>query len=276
MPLTKEHIIPLGLGGSVILPKASCGKCSKITGAFEDIVLHKNFRDYRAHQRLRSRRPKSRPTALPVLYKENGRLVAREVPIERRPLIFTMPIYDPPGHLIGRPFGAVKTLRMAHFADSADAKLKLNALGENAFIHNEFAHTPFLRMLAKIAHGIAVAELGLDGFEPYLPPLILGERDDLQLHLVGGGDGRLPYKMGAPIHQVSYGIYEVSGAVERSDLCIVDIRLFSAHGTPVYSVLTGRVTMPLHEREARGLPAPSRIAVRSFPGQCETTPFGDA
>jgi 5-methylcytosine-specific restriction endonuclease McrA len=33
--LTDEHIIPYGLGGRSILPKASCSECSNITTNFE-------------------------------------------------------------------------------------------------------------------------------------------------------------------------------------------------------------------------------------------------
>lgn len=40
------------------------------------------------------------------------------------------------------------------------------------------------RMIAKIAHAAATAELGFDAFKPYLPPVILGDDKNIA-HLVG-------------------------------------------------------------------------------------------
>ncbi|WP_217539485.1 HNH endonuclease, partial [Stenotrophomonas sp. GbtcB23] len=33
--LTEEHIIPKGLGGTLVLPQASCDDCAAITSLFE-------------------------------------------------------------------------------------------------------------------------------------------------------------------------------------------------------------------------------------------------
>jgi hypothetical protein len=38
--LGKEHIIPLGLGGNQILPRASCKNCGRITGMVEETCQH--------------------------------------------------------------------------------------------------------------------------------------------------------------------------------------------------------------------------------------------
>ena len=38
--LTKEHIIPYALGGIPFLWKASCARCRKETGDFEERMLH--------------------------------------------------------------------------------------------------------------------------------------------------------------------------------------------------------------------------------------------
>jgi hypothetical protein len=41
--LSKEHALPLGLGGNYILPNASCEKCRKITEAFEHTCLRRKY-----------------------------------------------------------------------------------------------------------------------------------------------------------------------------------------------------------------------------------------
>ena len=43
-------------------------------------------------------------------------------------------------------------------------------------------------MLAKIAHGHAVGELGIDSFSHLLPPVILGDFSNFSQHLVGVSD----------------------------------------------------------------------------------------
>jgi hypothetical protein len=53
--LQREHIIPYGLNGTLILPRASCPDCSKVTGALETFCLQHMFIDARTHLGLASR-----------------------------------------------------------------------------------------------------------------------------------------------------------------------------------------------------------------------------
>jgi hypothetical protein len=55
--LTDEHIIPFGLGGREILPKASCKTCAKETGRVEHRILRGMFWPIRLRQKVQSRRP---------------------------------------------------------------------------------------------------------------------------------------------------------------------------------------------------------------------------
>ena len=54
--LQREHIIPFGLSGSAVLPKASCRRCAEITGRFENDVLRGPLWAVRVYRKLRSRR----------------------------------------------------------------------------------------------------------------------------------------------------------------------------------------------------------------------------
>ncbi|MBP6077135.1 MAG: hypothetical protein KA520_12490 [Nitrosomonas sp.] len=41
--LTKEHIVPRGLGGTCTIPSASCKKCQKITSQLEHSILRGTY-----------------------------------------------------------------------------------------------------------------------------------------------------------------------------------------------------------------------------------------
>src|SRR3546814_3930149 len=60
-PLGKEHIIPYGLGGNLVLPKASCKGCEAITGGFEQVCLRTMFGPARLRLNMPTRRRKERP-----------------------------------------------------------------------------------------------------------------------------------------------------------------------------------------------------------------------
>src|ERR1700740_3099926 len=76
--LTKEHIVPQGLGGGYILPKSSCEECRIITHAFETTVMSKNLIHFRTRARIHTRNPKKRPTHLPLATSLTG--PARPIP----------------------------------------------------------------------------------------------------------------------------------------------------------------------------------------------------
>src|SRR5689334_18138627 len=63
--LTDEHIIPLSLNGKLVLPKASCSACAKVTGRIEEIVTRNMYGTLRLKKNFRSRHKKKRPTAMP-------------------------------------------------------------------------------------------------------------------------------------------------------------------------------------------------------------------
>jgi hypothetical protein len=61
-------------------------------------------------------------------------------------------------------------------------------------------------MLAKTAHALAVAELGLDRFEHRLPALILGKDLSLAAYLIGDYGADFPMPKRPPNHQVAWGL----------------------------------------------------------------------
>src|ERR1043165_7806360 len=56
VPLSKEHIVPYSLGGSLILPRASCRVHAELTSALEREVARDTYGFHRAHEGTQSRR----------------------------------------------------------------------------------------------------------------------------------------------------------------------------------------------------------------------------
>lgn len=89
-------------------------------------------------------------------------------------------------------------------------------------------------MLAKIDHAFAVAKYGFDSFEPFLPPVILGQSDNAT-YLVGGDP--TPLADQSVLHDVHRkDVRRNAGPA----LLGVAIRLFAMNGMPRYHVIVGR------------------------------------
>jgi hypothetical protein len=102
----------------------------------------------------------------------------------------------------------------------------------------------FARMLAKIAHSYAVAELGYGSFRPMVVDLILGKMDNISYAVGGDWESEPPVKDGRHLLSIHYLI-----DVDRKRAWIVaDIRLFSSIGTPTYHVVVGEAENAQHLR----------------------------
>ena len=84
-PLSDEHVIPLSLGGNLILREASCAACEAITSAFEGNIARRILGPIRIHWNLPTRRRKSRPETLPLHLVYSDRNDIKEVPLEEHP-----------------------------------------------------------------------------------------------------------------------------------------------------------------------------------------------
>ncbi|MGE0742901.1 MAG: HNH endonuclease [Hyphomonadaceae bacterium] len=62
--LTDEHIIPVSLGGLLILPKASCPRCQVVTTRFEQAVARHMYWPLRLRLGIEGSRKRKKPDAL--------------------------------------------------------------------------------------------------------------------------------------------------------------------------------------------------------------------
>ncbi|WP_407189508.1 HNH endonuclease [Bradyrhizobium centrosematis] len=236
--LSREHIIPKALSGSVILPKSSCPACSRITSQIEGNILKKILIDYRFFMNFPTyRKVKDRPQPKKVV---------------RLPLVSA----PPPGIFSGR--------------QESDQPIELG-LGIYTFWKGdiqpvrepipdqmEFPLWDFFRMIAKIAHGYVVGELGLCNFDAVLPDLILRRDPDSKLqHYIGCAT--LKEMIEANMHPLDlneerktlplYTVHRYRLLMFQEDptqvihaprigICVY-LQLFPIHHTPVYKVFVG-------------------------------------
>jgi hypothetical protein len=101
------------------------------------------------------------------------------------------------------------------------------------------------RMLAKIAHAYAVAELGMHNFRPLLLDIILNRPPLYVAHYVGGIRDVEP-PMGNDLHEISIDKSELGGG----RYVVVKIQLFADRKLPVYYVVAGE--LPENSKEVAG------------------------
>jgi hypothetical protein len=182
-PLTREHVFPSGLGGGVILPKSSCGKCQKVTEEIETYCLRGLLLPHRLSSGL-VRHPGQLGDTLPLTFKVGDREEVRRIRISGFPNYLALPeIRRGPGMLFRGHPGEFFLVSFKIWGSEGE----LRALHEtgNAMLVHEFDMNKFARMLAKIAHSLAAAEIGLYNFDAELPDFILGRAPDLASYLVG-------------------------------------------------------------------------------------------
>jgi hypothetical protein len=238
---TDEHIIPLALGGNLILRQSSCTTCAKIINQqIETPVLFKEWGYLRVKRGFPSRNKNKRKAAkthvalkqhdgrpmqigvmdysCPVpLYKFKEARIFRDTPRGDDNFHWTMDI-------------------LTNHDDEVEMQRKFPLWNRQ---HSIFARPfEFARLLAKIGFSYATAEYGLAGFTPLATDIILGQSDDY-FYLVGGG---------FDIHDAIPGgdhitdIKIVFRSLKRA-LLFVDVRLFSQIRTPSYHVVVGEIDM---------------------------------
>lgn len=228
--LSKEHIIPLGLNGNLILPEASCDDCSKVTSRFERTCLRDMMGPLRLRLKLKTRHKKDRPKELPVLFiDKDGNEEIIDVPVDKLPLLCLGARLPPPGIMVGdspsEDRGGEIICRFSDDIESITKKKKVH-LGKLDFLS-------FRKMLAKIAHGYAIANADVN-FEPFLPDLILGKANT-ETYLVGGS--HFESKPEPILHNIQIGHCLINDVLHL----YVVIQLFAFMGMPAYNIIVGKV-----------------------------------
>lgn len=241
--LSEEHIIPYALGGKLVLEDSSCATCARETSKFELTCMRTMYGPLRLLYDMPTRRPKKRPKKLPLKVKYTPDQKEWDIALveqERYPFIVTFPQFEAPGiiagkkiHESGGPATRKLWIRGACPYSSFDQLLPeilkdLNAC--EAFPESKADVPAFCRLLCKIAHSYAYAELG-NNLDWYLPSMIKDGALDNCMHFIGSVNNSEP--AGDDLHNLDIVQFGNSKAV------LVRVRLLSKLGTPSYFVAVG-------------------------------------
>ncbi len=243
--LTAEHIIPKSIGGRLVFEGASCQKCADQTHAFEGHALGV-YRSIRRQlgfpQSLKKNKRLRAKTELFDLYVDGKKI---KVPADDMPPTVLGISFPMPGIITGgTPEDAFLATSLSSIAPGPHFDEKLRLIKQkyharqicigNIDYGNRLYQQDFGRMLAKIGHSYAVAELGESTFEPYLNNIIRGIAPYYLPYYIGGVLQNAD--VATDLHEIS--IFDDIFTKDRR-LVIVRIRLFAAFNTPAYFVVPG-------------------------------------
>jgi hypothetical protein len=238
-PLAKlgdEHIIPASLQGRHILPEASCRECEKITSKIEDHCAERLFGAARPHLRLYRKRNKRRTKiSVPVIADDNDNRASITIPVGDHPGILVSVKFPPASFLSGMPHTEWTGGRVALTNILPDLPRRLDVTSDKKFnLGKNIDMFAFVRLLAKIAHSYCCAELGVDGFKPYLLPIILDENREYAADLIGSDFSSHPTI--GHFHDMQLLCSE---RVVGQKVLLVRVRLFSQYETPTHHLIVG-------------------------------------
>jgi hypothetical protein len=204
------------------------------------------FGPLRIYYELPTRRPKERPKTLSLEVKltSDAEWSFVEVDCEVYPFLILFPFLEIPDELAGftreGDRGAkvqILWIRGVSFRDGVTAHLEklAAALHVSEIMPTATVSAPdFFRLLAKVAHAFAIAELGMDAFDPCLIPLIRDGTTSNSVQYVGGMRQEDPPS--AELHELS--LIPWNGRLRN--IVTVKVRLLSVLGTPTYFIVVGR------------------------------------
>jgi hypothetical protein len=276
--LTKEHVIPYGLGGDILLLKASCRDCKDVIDKFETRIIKHDWKMHRAHDNVRTRNEhpiagavivaEARPAGLgPGLAPElrDGKDADLDpgqskiqVPLDEHPHILIMPIISGRPAILTGSNDPWSEFRFP-FHDRVETARRFALHGEHVAVDTPFHMDAFLRLLAKIAHGMLFAEFEMAGIRPLLLNIIKEGETEEAWRLIGQEPFVVRYnpftrmisegggRPTGPIVQTT-----VEQAPDGRIVIVVRIRLFSEYGAPTYVVVAGESdTLPNFRPERR-------------------------
>jgi hypothetical protein len=244
--LTREHIIPDGIGGNLVLPDGSCRECANIFKEFEGPVMTTSFGMARDSMRLRSKKRRGRArrhrTTYATLDHEGRRGTEEYYPINP----FMPSLVVTAGHNVRARILTGETGPVAPIAVSM-CTLRSDNIPHSRTIAALIDPAGMARFVAKIAHCYAVAAFGIDGFLPYLVDFIKGPGSKYTYtnpHLIGS----VPRQVDpSALHKISVRVVEQIGSqlpmmpAHKKQLVVVTLSLFCPYDVPDYEIVAGEI-----------------------------------
>jgi hypothetical protein len=236
--LTREHVVPIGMGGGIILPDSSCEKCRKVTHNFETACMKRALLPYRYHTGL-VRHLDQLPEQIPLGVTIGPEAIGQHVAPDDHPYCLVLPkLEGPPGIPAGLiPAQSHFKIRYQLMVLSEEVQASVEEHGRGHIHTHMINFEPYWKMVAKIAYGFAVGDIGLDGFRPLIHDFITGKKPELGAYLIGDCPDALVEPEGH--HQLAWK-FEVT---QKHAWISVMVGLFRGHGAaPTYSVIVGSAT----------------------------------
>ena len=182
-PLTDEHVVPLALGGKMVLKKSVCEPCRVITSRCESNPIQDNWVQLRAALNFPSRHRKLGDMTFPLdVELTNGLKTTLQLKGKETLGLAQFLEYAPPVFFthVAYTSGVVVTgAKLIGFG--MDAKLFKEKHGIKGFTHTTMQKgNDFEKMITKIAYCFVIALWGPDCFQDrYVLPALMGEKDDI-------------------------------------------------------------------------------------------------
>jgi hypothetical protein len=238
-PLTREHIIPFSFGGNIIFPDASCNACARIINRdIETPIARHEWGAFRVKRDFPSRRRKERKTHITIQGLDG---LERSIPIAHHSTPVPMYKFGEARILAGLPPGLGDDRRWTVvMLSSHEEEMAMQQRFPEWNRAHRFRAMPhrFARLIAKIGHGYATAELGIGTFRPLTTDVILGHSDDYYYYVGGSWDIDPAIPGGDHITNISFRFTS-----SQTAWVVVDIRLFSAAQTPSYHAIVGKIDL---------------------------------
>lgn len=222
-PLTREHVVPRGLGGNrppiglheaVVLRKATCEPCRRITHKLETECQDRMMGNFRSRFGF-SKNPRSLDPGLPTA--------------------LMLPNFSHAGILNNEPVRTSYNVRIRSVVQNSERPALVLPPGESTAVAG-IEPSRFAQMLAKIALGFAVYKLGVDGFRPLVQDFVRFGPYGFG-HWVGGP---VEDELEPPSNRLHELIIADAGGGDSGDWVLVYVRLFASYGGPRNYVVVGR------------------------------------
>jgi hypothetical protein len=234
-PLGLEHIIAEGLGGDVELPESSCKDCEHATGAVtENDVVGRTMKALRVYLNLRKRKAGAHPQTLPLDATIDGKDGRINLPIADYPIIFMMLVYPPPKFVADATSGGKIVVGATAAIVQYDAAMLFAKYKITGATTAYWDNVMLCRMLAKIGHSLAAAELTVNAFAAgHIDLIRFG--NVASMNMIGGAPAYAKSRHSTALHELALGYQRHKG----KDYVVASIRLFADRGGPTYHVVVG-------------------------------------
>jgi hypothetical protein len=241
--LTKEHVIPFGLGGNaIILKKACCEECRRITSKCEQNPIHNNWAEVRAALGFPSRKRNLAEENFPLdVILEDGSEAKLDLKGRETLGLVLFLEYETPAFFSQKEYRSgiiVNGVKLIGFGVNVEDFKKINKIkGFN--LTTASSGNDFAKMIAKMAYCLTIACWGLDCFdERYILPTILNKRDDVGYWMGSNRDGKI-----TPLIGKQPGGFAIRLGIVTSDSgkrnAIVSLKFFPSSEAPEYIVVVG-------------------------------------